>query len=78
MKSFSILHEWAGLPPARAWVSARAIETLHGCKFPIGDPSKAGFHFCNRKRRVGPYCAEHDALCHGVVPWKLDLRDAWK
>jgi GcrA cell cycle regulator len=30
------------------------------CKWPIGDPRNADFHFCGRGAHEGlPYCAEH-------------------
>ncbi len=30
------------------------------CRWPIGDPRHADFHFCGEKQAVGrPYCAEH-------------------
>lgn len=35
------------------------------CKWPIGDPKKAGFHFCGRPALPGqPYCAEHAAMAY--------------
>ena len=44
----------------------------HACKWPIGDPKRAGFSFCGR-RAEGRYCAAHEAL--GVRPgtaWRAD------
>lgn len=36
-----------------------------GCRWPIGDPSRADFHFCGKKRRTGrPYCERHDEKAH--------------
>jgi GcrA cell cycle regulator len=29
------------------------------CKFPIGDPTDAGFAFCGRPSSCGAYCADH-------------------
>lgn len=30
------------------------------CKWPIGDPRHADFHFCGAKQALGrPYCQEH-------------------
>jgi len=30
------------------------------CKWPVGHPGEAGFHFCGRKAQAGaPYCQEH-------------------
>lgn len=40
----------------------RTIETLTecNCRWPIGDPQDADFHFCNRKKVMGfPYCEFH-------------------
>ena len=70
------MREW--VPTQASWYGARAITALCGCKYPIGDPRAQGFHFCNRKRRIGPYCYEHDTITHGVIPWKLDLKEALK
>ena len=34
-----------------------------GCKWPLGDPQRDGFHFCNaRKAEIGPYCEQHRAI----------------
>ena len=38
------------------------LETLeaHQCRWPIGDPRQAGFHFCGAQKAEGrPYCAAH-------------------
>ena len=36
------------------------------CCFPIGDPLKEDFHYCNREREDGKsYCAHHGAVMHG-------------
>jgi len=40
----------------------RSIETLTecNCRWPIGDPQAADFHFCNQKKVAGlPYCEFH-------------------
>lgn len=35
------------------------------CHWPIGDPKKAGFHFCGDRSVPGlPYCAEHAAVAY--------------
>ena len=35
------------------------------CKWPIGDPKEAGFHFCGRPAMTGlPYCGEHAAVAY--------------
>lgn len=39
--------------------------TDHICRWPIGDPSEAGFQFCGRKCKPGsPYCEEHAELAY--------------
>lgn len=48
--------------PKPAPVAAPIIKfaSSSGCKFPIGDPQIAGFHFCNAPRLIaGPYCCKH-------------------
>ncbi len=36
-----------------------------GCKWPIGDPTRPSFHFCQQQRVGGrPYCAEHIAIAY--------------
>ena len=33
------------------------------CRWPIGDPRDAGFHFCGERQASGrPYCAHHWAM----------------
>lgn len=35
------------------------------CKFPIGEPNKKDFKFCEDKAGIGsPYCDEHHELCY--------------
>lgn len=31
----------------------------HMCRWPIGDPARAGFGFCGRRADDGPYCGPH-------------------
>ncbi len=54
------------------------------CRWPIGDPRQAGFHFCGASQTAGrPYCIEHWALSfvpsrsrhHGPAP-ALPIRQA--
>ena len=43
------------------------VQTLAGntCRWPEGDPSTPGFHFCGRKSASGgPYCKPHDWIAH--------------
>lgn len=42
----------------------------HTCRWPVGDPKDAGFHFCGKKVRLGQtYCEEHSAIAY-VKPGK--------
>lgn len=37
------------------------------CKWPIGDPREAGFHFCGRPAEAGaPYCRAHEARAYRI------------
>lgn len=39
--------------------------SAHTCRWPIGDPREAGFHFCGQPSMAGkPYCAEHAAIAY--------------
>ena len=39
--------------------------TEHTCRWPIGDPTESGFHFCGRKSDEGvPYCAHHRRIAY--------------
>jgi GcrA cell cycle regulator len=39
--------------------------TEYTCKWPIGDPSKADFHFCGRRSETGmPYCGHHARIAY--------------
>ena len=43
----------------------RAAGTYRACQFPIGDPRKPSFHFCNAASVPGkPYCADHCAIAY--------------
>ncbi|MCU1347749.1 MAG: GcrA cell cycle regulator [Acidobacteria bacterium] len=55
----SVAPDWPG---EVAW-----LEQLqsHHCRWPIGDPLKAGFSFCGRRRARGPYCSEHGEVAYG-------------
>ena len=38
------------------------------CRWPIGDPATAEFHYCGMLPRSGrPYCDEHDRLSYQVT-----------
>ena len=50
-----------GAPPERLIT----VQSLTGvtCRWPIGDPKMAGFHFCGRAKPEGrPYCGHHAAI----------------
>lgn len=35
------------------------------CRWPIGDPRDAGFHFCGKRVMTGkPYCPDHAAIAY--------------
>jgi GcrA cell cycle regulator len=34
------------------------------CRWPLGDPNAASFHFCGCQTNDGPYCAHHARLAH--------------
>lgn len=37
----------------------------HTCRWPLGDPKDADFHFCGRKVKTGQtYCEEHSAVAY--------------
>lgn len=43
----------------------KTVSTLEACdcRWPIGDPRHADFHFCGAQQVLGrPYCSEHLAL----------------
>ena len=40
--------------------AALAVVALCGCRWPIGEPDRADFHFCNKKRATHFYCEEHE------------------
>ena len=43
----------------------RPAGTYRACQFPIGDPRKPSFHFCNAASVPGkPYCADHCAIAY--------------
>lgn len=42
----------------------------HTCRWPVGDPKDANFHFCGKKVRLGQtYCEEHSSVAY-VKPGK--------
>ena len=42
--------------------------TEQTCKWPIGDPSTEGFHFCGQRSGSGiPYCEYHSRIAYQPV-----------
>ncbi len=51
--------------------------TQHTCRWPIGDPRDADFHFCGAKPQEGSsYCSEHHAEAYTGVPPRKKARAA--
>jgi GcrA cell cycle regulator len=60
-------------PPLRKLAKRRLITTLtlssSTCKWPIGDPAKADFHYCGQLPQSGrPYCDTHDQMSYQPAP----------
>ena len=52
-------------PPPDECVTVRTL-TARSCRWPIGDPKAAGFHFCGRTKAMGgPYCDHHAGIAYG-------------
>lgn len=47
------------------------------CKWPVGDPGEAGFHFCGRRAQTGmPYCQDHARIAYqAATPKSREKRD---
>ncbi len=56
----------APLPPLRAMMPvAKYSQRATPCCWPIGEPGKPSFHFCNASAVTGkPYCEEHAAIAY--------------
>ena len=53
------------LTPAPPYAVTAATLTGVTCRWPIGDPFDAGFHFCGRAAGEHvPYCPHHMAIAH--------------
>ena len=59
-------HVHAPAPKPRPVVVPRVVElSNHACRWPIGHPGEAGFHFCGAQAAAGrPYCTSHCALAY--------------
>lgn len=60
--------------------SATAISMLEltesTCRWPLGDPKKAGFHFCGARPVPGlPYCGHHATAAYQTVMRKFNIKD---
>lgn len=45
------------------------------CKWPVGDPKHADFHFCGKQAQVGlPYCCEHAKIAYQPSKKREDER----
>ena len=43
--------------------------TSDNCRWPFGDPTKSGFHYCGRLPQTGrPYCDTHDRMSYRSSP----------
>jgi GcrA cell cycle regulator len=43
--------------------------TSDNCRWPFGDPTKSGFHYCGRLPQSGrPYCDTHDRMSYQSSP----------
>ncbi|MCB8879148.1 GcrA cell cycle regulator [Acidisoma cellulosilytica] len=53
-------------PPRRlAAVAPAPVARISACCWPVGEPGKPGFHFCDGAAVAGkPYCAEHAQLAY--------------
>src|SRR5438046_457069 len=48
----------------RKLVTTLTLTSRH-CRWPFGDPAKAGFHYCGRLPQTGrPYCDTHDRMSY--------------
>ncbi|SOD96739.1 GcrA family cell cycle regulator [Caenispirillum bisanense] len=48
----------------------------HTCRWPIGDPRDADFHFCGKPALTGkPYCGEHAAIAYVTSGSKSSSRE---
>ena len=53
---------------ARRSVVTTATLSHRTCRWPIGDPAHADFHYCGKSPQSGsPYCATHDQLSYQAV-----------
>jgi hypothetical protein len=51
-------------PTKRKLITTMAL-TIHTCRWPLGDPVDADFHYCGERPLMGhPYCDMHHAQCY--------------
>ncbi len=76
------------IPPAAAALlaepvyekSASSVSMLEltekTCRWPLGDPKKAGFHFCGARPVPGvPYCGHHAMAAYQTSTRKFNIQD---
>jgi GcrA cell cycle regulator len=54
----------------------KTVETLEdiSCRWPIGDPLHADFHFCGAEKVPGlPYCSEHSAIAYQPIKLRAPM-----
>lgn len=57
-------------------VTRRTVLTIRDneCRWPIGDPQMADFHFCGKNKVQGlPYCEAHIKTAYNVLPPKRQV-----
>lgn len=72
----------AKLPPLGAIcgsVPATLALERDSCRFPVGNPGEATFHYCMDPQIPGrPYCAEHESITHSPVLDRPLSKRAWR
>jgi GcrA cell cycle regulator len=54
------VEEFALVLPNGEFVTTGTLNS-HTCRWPIGDPTESGFHYCGQQPiSSGPYCDPHD------------------
>ena len=70
-----------GTPPRPVLPRGPAVFDTKACCWPIGEPGRPGFHFCNAPAIAGkPYCEQHAAVAYRPKPERaadhLAIRDS--
>jgi hypothetical protein len=54
-------------------LSSTTDNVVKTCNFPIGDPKKKDFHYCDAERKLNSsYCKKHHELCY-IKPPELNI-----